>query len=156
MRYHQPQEHLRHFTAQLRQSIQNNQDCQTPSLSRQPILQTAGLSQNLASQKSEDQISGIKKGLHLPWHSSWCVGSHAVANQQLLLALLLHCEPPQQTLLSVSLMSHHSILDAMIATKVLTIMCLNYALLFMLLFTSIFVPVMSLFLSLWSCLFVPF
>jgi hypothetical protein len=68
------------------------------------------------------------------------VGSHAVANQQLLLALLLHCEPPQQTLLSVSLMSHHSILDAMIATKVLTIMCLNYALLFMLLLTSIFTP----------------
>jgi hypothetical protein len=76
------------------------------------------------------------------------VGSHAAANQQLLLALLLHCEPPQQTLLSVSLMSHHSILDAMIATKVLTIMCLNYAILFMLLFTSIFAPVMSLFLSL--------
>jgi hypothetical protein len=35
----------------------------------------------------------------------------------------------------------------------LTIMCLNYALLFMLLLTSIFTPELV---SFWSCLFVPF
>jgi hypothetical protein len=68
------------------------------------------------------------------------VGSHAAANQQLLLALLLRCAPPQLTLLFVSLTSHRSILDAMIATKVLSIMCLNYELVLMLLFTYSFCP----------------
>ena len=63
MRYHQPRGHFRHFTTQLRESTQNNQDCQTPSLSRQSILQTAGLSQNSDSQKSEVQKSGNKQGL---------------------------------------------------------------------------------------------
>ena len=58
MRYHRPQGHFRHFTTQLRESNQNNQDCQTPSLFRQPILQAAGLSQNPDSQKS-----GNKQGL---------------------------------------------------------------------------------------------
>ena len=55
MRYHQPQGYFRHFTTQLRESDQNNQECQTPSLFRQPILQTADLSQNPDSQKSEVQ-----------------------------------------------------------------------------------------------------
>ena len=63
MRYHQPQGHFRHSTSQLRESTQNNQDCQTPSLSRQPILQTAGLSQNPDFQKNEIQKSENKPGL---------------------------------------------------------------------------------------------
>jgi len=63
MRYHQPQRYFRHFTTQVRESTQNNQDCQTPSLSRQLILQTAGLSQNLNSQRSKVQKSGNKQGL---------------------------------------------------------------------------------------------
>ena len=62
IRYHQPRGHFRHFTTQLRESGQNNQDCQTPSLSRQPILQAAGLSQNHDSQKSEIQKSENKQG----------------------------------------------------------------------------------------------
>ena len=61
MRYHQPQGYFRLYTTQLRESAQNNQDCQTPSLFRQPILQTAGLSQNPDSQKSEVQKSGNKQ-----------------------------------------------------------------------------------------------
>ena len=63
MRYHQPQGYFRHFTTQLRESGQNNQDCQTPSLSRQSILQAASLSQNLNSQRSKVQKSGNKQGL---------------------------------------------------------------------------------------------
>jgi len=58
MGYHQPQGHFRYFTTQLRKSGQNYQDCQTHYLSRQPILQTAGLSQNLDYQKNEIQKSG--------------------------------------------------------------------------------------------------
>ena len=54
MRYYQPQGHFRHFTTQIRESNQNYQDCQTPSLSRQSILQPAGLSQNPDSQKKQD------------------------------------------------------------------------------------------------------
>ena len=68
MRYHQPQGHFRHFATQLRESTQNNQDCQTPSLFRQPILQTARLSQNPDSQKSEVQKSGNKRGLDNTYH----------------------------------------------------------------------------------------
>jgi len=67
MRYHQPQGYFRLYTTQLRESAQNNQDCQTPSLFRQPILQTAGLSQNPDSQKSEVQKSGNKQGLYGSW-----------------------------------------------------------------------------------------
>jgi hypothetical protein len=52
------------------------------------------------------------------------VGSHAAANRKLPLALLLHCAPPQLTLLSVSLTSHRSILDATTATKVPTVLVL--------------------------------
>jgi len=62
-RYHQPQGHFRYFTTQLRESTQNNQNYQTPSLSSQPILQTTGLSQNPDSQKSEVQKNGNKQGL---------------------------------------------------------------------------------------------
>ena len=65
MRCHQPQEHFRHFTTQLRESTQNNQDCQIPSLFRQPILQTARLSQNPDSQKNEVQKSENKQSLSL-------------------------------------------------------------------------------------------
>jgi len=65
MRYHQPQGYFRLYTTQLRESAQNNQDCQTPSLFRQPILQTAGLSQNPDSQKSEVQKSGNKQAQRL-------------------------------------------------------------------------------------------
>jgi len=68
MRYHQLQGHFRQFTTQLRESTQNNQDCQTPSLFRQPILQTTGLSQNPDSQKSETQKSGNKQGLSFSIH----------------------------------------------------------------------------------------
>ena len=64
MRYHQTQGYFRHFTTQFRESTQNNQDCQTPCLSRQSILQVAGLSQNPDFQKSEIQKSGNKQGLH--------------------------------------------------------------------------------------------
>ena len=67
MRYHEPQWHFKHFTTQLRESTQNNQDCQTPSLSRQLILQTATLSQNSDSQKNEIQKSGNKQGHHIMW-----------------------------------------------------------------------------------------
>ena len=63
MRYHQTQGYFRHFTTQFRESTQNNQDCQTPCLSRQPILQTAGLSHKLDSQRSKVQKSGNKQGL---------------------------------------------------------------------------------------------
>ena len=62
MRYYQPQGHFRLFTTQFRESAPNNQDCQTPSLSRQPIFQTAGLSQNLDSQKNDIHKSGNKQG----------------------------------------------------------------------------------------------
>ena len=65
MRCHQSQGHFRHFITQLRESGQNNQDCQTPYLFRQPILQAAGLSQNPDSQKSEVQKNRNKQGLIL-------------------------------------------------------------------------------------------
>ena len=66
MRYHQSQEHFRHLTTYFRESTQNNQDCQTSILFRQPILQTASLSQNHDSQKSEVQKNGNKQGLKTP------------------------------------------------------------------------------------------
>ena len=59
MRYHQPQGYKKCFTTQLRESTQNNQDCQTLCLFRQPILQAADLSQNPDSQKSEIQRKQI-------------------------------------------------------------------------------------------------
>ena len=62
MRYHQPQGHFRHFTTQLRESTQNNQDWQTSSLFKQLILQISSLSQNLNSQKNEIQNNGNKPG----------------------------------------------------------------------------------------------
>ena len=55
MRYHQPQGYFRYFTIQLRQLTQNNQNCQTPSLFEQLILQEVGLSQNLDFLRSEIQ-----------------------------------------------------------------------------------------------------
>ena len=48
------------FTIQLIESTQNNQNCQTLSLSKYPILQT-GQQHNHASQRSEIQISENKK-----------------------------------------------------------------------------------------------
>ena len=65
MRCNQSQGHFRYFTTQLRESGQNNQDCQTPCLFRHPILQAVGLSQNPDSQKSEIQKNGNKQGLYL-------------------------------------------------------------------------------------------
>ena len=62
MRYHQAQGHFRHFTTQLRESSQNNQDCQTLCLFRQLILQAASLSQNPDSQKSRIHKNGNKQG----------------------------------------------------------------------------------------------
>ena len=66
MRYHQPQGYFRLYTTQLRESAQNNQDCQIPSLFRQPILQTARLSQNPDCQKSGVQKSGNKQAQRCP------------------------------------------------------------------------------------------
>ena len=76
MRYHQPQGHFRYFTTQLRESDQNYQDCQTPSLSRQSILQAAGLSQNPDSKKSKmqkkrKQTGPIIREFALLHHSSY-------------------------------------------------------------------------------------
>ena len=54
MRYHQSEGHLRYFITQLRESIEKNQNCQTPNFSRQLILQATGLSQNLDSKKKAE------------------------------------------------------------------------------------------------------
>ena len=66
MRYYEPQGHFRHFIIQLRESASNNQDCQTPGLFRQSILQTADLSQNRDSHKSQIQENGNKQRLCIP------------------------------------------------------------------------------------------
>ena len=61
MSYYQPQGHSGQFTSQDRQSTQNNQDCQTPSLFRQRIFHIAGLSDKPACQISEFQKSVYKQ-----------------------------------------------------------------------------------------------
>jgi len=73
MRYYQPQGHFRLFTTQFRESVPNNQDCQTPSLSKQPIFQTTRLSHNIDSQKSDIKKKLKQTGQNSPHGSprSW-------------------------------------------------------------------------------------
>ena len=80
MRYHQTQGYFRHFTTQFRESTQNNQDCQTPSLSIQAILHTADYLRILIIKKTRSRKAETNRanGMNC-WIICWY---HVMANEK--------------------------------------------------------------------------
>ena len=80
MRYDYPHGHFRHFTIQLRESTQNNLDCQKYSLFRQSILQTDA--EPCFSEKGDP--GKRKQTGPRPFHHSQSLTSQCVSTKQCL------------------------------------------------------------------------